>query len=567
MKFAEIEYERPDIDWFKSRVFNLLEKFDLTDSFEMQTKIIDEINTLRNNILTKLTIVQIRNLTDMTKTKYRNEQKHSDEKWPVYEMVVSRYYDSLTRSKNKNEIENKYGKQLIDIAKVNVNTVNNEVISDLEKENKLISKYLNIIAKSKVEFMGQERNLSQLDTFLTSSDRNIRKSASEKKYQLMNQNENEIDTIFGDLIKIRTDIAHKLGFNSFVELGYARLSRIDYEQEDVKKFRDMISSFIVPLATELRENQRKRLKLDILRHYDEDYRFISGNATPNGDADWITNRFKNTFNNLSTETGEAFNFMYEKDLLNLKTKTGKARGAFTTFLCDYKSPYIFANFNGTRNDVKVFSHEFGHAFQMYIYNRENEIPEYILPTKEACEITSIAMEYMIWPWLENFFGDSAENYKYTHLEDAILTIPYRACIDEFQHYIYNNPATVSSEWKKKWTELERKYLPYKCYDDNQYLKRGNYWQIQSHLFKFPFYYIDYALAQFCALQIWALSQIDIKEAWGNYMEICKKGGSLSFLELIESTGILSPFEEDAFKKMISVISDWFKYSSLNNDYS
>ncbi|MBK3496379.1 M3 family oligoendopeptidase [Viridibacillus sp. YIM B01967] len=562
MNFNEIKYQRPDISEFKTIVLDLLEQFESIGCFEKQCEIIDEINSLRNNVLTMLTIAQIRNYTDMTNTKYIEEQKYSDEKWPLYEMVVSKYYNTLLKSKNKSKIENKYGSQLLEIAHININTVNDSVLSDLEKENKLISKYIKVLATSKTEFMGEERNISQLDVFLNSPDRNIREKASEKKYQLMNQNEKDIDSIFCDLVKVRTNIAEKLGYTSFVELGYARLSRVGYGQEEVKKFRDMIKTYIVPISTQLRENQRKRIKVDVLQYFDENLRFIDGNATPKGDEKWIIKRFKNIFKELSSETGEVFDFMEANNLLNLTTKTGKARGAFATYLCNYKSPYIFANLNGTGNDVKVLSHEFGHAFQMYVYNMRNEIPEYILPTKEACEITSIAMEYLVWPGLENLLDEDAEKYKYAHLEDAILTLPYRACIDEFQHFVYNNPKAISSEWKRKWKELEDIYMRDKSYKGNDYLERGNFWQMQSHLFKFPFYYIDYALAQICALQIWALAQTDEKEAWRVYKKLCEKGGSLSFLDLLERT-ILSPFDENAFNEVIDLLSTWFEKSSIN----
>lgn len=562
MNFNEIKYERPNIEEFKTIVLNKLAQFESIESFEEQCRIIDDINKLRNKILTMLTIAQIRNFTDMTNTVYIEEQKYTDENWPIYEMVVSKYYSTLLNSKNKNLIENKYGSQLLEIAYVNTKTVNEEVINDLELENKLISKYIKVLATSKTEFMGEEKNISQLHVFLNSLGRNVRKEASEKKYQLMNQNEKEIDSIFSDLVKVRTRIAKDLGYTSFVELGYARLSRVGYGQEEIRKFRDMIRTYIVPLSTQLRENQRKRINVDVLHYYDESLRFIDGNATPKGDEKWIVNRFKNIFKTLSNETGEAFDFMESKSLLNLTTEKGKARGAFATYLCDYKSPYIFANLNGTGNDVKVLSHEFGHAFQMYVYNKSNELPEYILPTKEACEITSISMEYLVWPGLDSLLDNDSEKYKYAQLEDSILTLPYRACIDDFQHFVYNNPDANPSEWKRKWKELEEVYMPDKTYSGNEYLERGNFWQIQSHLFKFPFYYIDYALAQICALQIWAISQTDENEAWSIYMELCKKGGSQSFLAMLESTTISSPFEENAFKQVINQLSTWFENSNV-----
>jgi M3 family oligoendopeptidase len=213
--------------------------------------------------------------------------------------------------------------------------------------------------------------------------------------------------------------------------------------------------------------------------------------------------------------------------------------------------------NGSRRDIKVLAHEFGHAFQMATFNRNNEIPEYILPTKEACEISSIAMEFLVWDWMEEFFEDNALRYNFSHLEDAIHAMCYRSSIDEFQHFVYSYPNITPRDRKEKWKEIEEKYMPYKSSYNNSYLARGNLWQKQTHIFTLPFYYIDYAFAQICALQVWSIAQINKNEAWSVYMKIANKGGSLSFLDLLKHSGLNSPFEEDAFNQVMDCIKIWF----------
>ena len=178
--------------------------------------------------------------------------------------------------------------------------------------------------------------------------------------------------------------------------------------------------------------------------------------------------------------------------------------------------------------------------------------------KEACEISSIAMEFLIWPWIDEILDKDSEQYKFSHLEDTIISIPYRACIDEFQHCIYSYPDMTSKQRKEKWLEIEKKYMPFTLYDGNEYLEHGNLWQQQSHLFKFPFYYIDYALAQIYALQIWRKAQVSREGAWKTYLEICNRGGSISFFELLSSTNISSPFDEIAFLELIDTVREWIK---------
>ena len=562
MNFEELVYERPDMDEFEERVVHLLVSFNDANSSQEQFEVVDEINNLRNHVLTMLNLAQIRGLLNTSNVKYQEEQQYINKMWPVYEKVVASYYEHLTNSPFKEQLIKKYGKQLMSMAVLNTKTISSEVIEDLERENNFISEYTKLIANAKIEFRGEDRNLSQLDTFIASQDRSMRKQACEKKYELMEQYEERIDELFNSLIQVRTEIAKKLGYTSFVELGYARLSRVDYNQQEVANFRKMILKYIVPISEDLREKQRIRLGIDTLTFYDEEVRFKSGNAVPNGDTNWIIDKFKTIFQQMSKPTGELFTRMHDNKFMDLTLKDGKARGAYATYLCNEKTPFIFANMNGTRKDIKVLGHEFGHAFQMSVFNEKNDIPEYILPTKEACEISSIAMEFLIWPYMEDIFGATAENYRYSHLEDALFAMPYRASIDEFQHVIYENPNLSFLERKKKWTEIEQKYMPYKSTYDHPYLERGNYWHQQNHLFSFPFYYIDYGLAQICALQIWSIAQNDKDAAWNIYLSLCKQGGSLSFLGLLEHSNLSSPFQEVAFQDMVNTIQTWFhKYES------
>jgi M3 family oligoendopeptidase len=563
MTFDELFYERPNIDEFEEEVISLLVRFESAKSYKEQFKLIDKINSLRNQVLTMLTIAEVRGLLNTSDANYQEEQKFINKKWPVYEKVTASYYQHLKNSFFKEQIIQQYGKQLLSLADLKVNTISSKVIDDLEIENNLVSEYTKLIANAKIEFMGKERNLPQLDRFIASQDRTIRYQASEKKYELMEQYEDKIDELFNSLIQVRTQIAKKLGYNSFVELGYARLSRVDYNEHEVAKFRKMILKHIVPISEELREKQRIRLEIETLTFYDEEVRFKSGDATLKGDSNWLIEKFKTIFHQLSNQSGEIFTTMHDKNFMDLTIKEGKARGAYATYLCNAKTPFIFANLNGSRKDVKVLGHEFGHALQMAVFNQKNEIPEYILPTKEACEISSIAMEFLIWPYIQEIFGDEAENYRYSHLEDAIFAMPYRAGIDEFQHFIYENPDISSVERKKKWIEIEHRYMSYKTSYNHPYLERGNLWHQQIHLFKYPFYYIDYAIAEICALQIWAIAQKDKDTAWNIYMDLCRQGGRLSFMDLLEHTSIASPFSDLAFENMVIAIKTWFvKYDKL-----
>lgn len=555
MKFNEYQYNRPEIKKVETKFNELLKSFDNAESFDVQNSIMEDINNLRSEFDSMAQIASIRHTIDTTDEFYETEQNYFDETMPIYQGLVNNFYNALVNSKFRDSLEKRWGKQLFNIAELTLKTFSPEIIGDLQLENKLSSEYTKLIASAKIIFEGEERNLSQLVPFQLSTDREMRRKANEVKYNFMIENENKLDRIYDDLVKVRTNIAKKLGYKNFVELGYARMLRADYNAEMVANFRKQVEDYIVPVATKLRERQRIRLGLDTLKYYDEKFSFKTGNAKPKGDPEFILNCGRQMYSELSEETNEFFNFMVDNNLMDLVSKKGKAGGGYCTFISKYKAPFIFSNFNGTSGDVDVLTHEAGHAFQVYS-SRNYELPEYNFPTYEACEIHSMSMEFFTYPWMDLFFKNEVDKYKFDHLSDALLFIPYGVSVDEFQHFVYENPEATPVERKTKWRNIERKYLPHKNYEENDYLERGGFWQQQGHIFGTPFYYIDYTLAQICAFQFWKKSSEDRENAWSDYLRLCKAGGSKSFISLVKLANLISPFENGCIKSVIDHIESF-----------
>ncbi|MNI13252.1 Peptidase family M3 [compost metagenome] len=554
MKFSEYRYERPDAAKLKVR-FNELLKGLSADRLEEQKAAFSEINKLRNEFDTMATLVSIRHSINTEDEFYKAEQEYMDEAGPVIQEYVTDYYRALVQSKFRAEFEQEWGSQLLQIAEISLRTFSPEVIEDLQLENKLSTEYNQIIASAKIPFEGEERTLPQLAPFELSTDRGMRKRASEARYQFMAEHEAEFDRIFDELVKVRTGIAKKLGYNSFVELGYDRMLRTDYNAEMVANFRKQVQDYIVPVSRKLKERQAARLGLENLKYYDESLNFNSGNATPKGDPDWIIANGAKMYKELSPETDEFFGFMLENELMDLVSKKGKQGGGYCTYLSLYEAPFIFSNFNGTSGDIDVLTHEVGHAFQVY-QSRHIHVPEYAFPTYEAAEIHSMSMEFFAWPWMDLFFEEDAAKYRFNHLGDSLQFIPYGVSVDEFQHFVYANPDATPAERKQAWREIEKKYLPLRDYEDNTYLEQGGFWQKQAHIFRSPFYYIDYTLAQLCAFQFWKRSNEDFTSAWADYLRLCQAGGSLSFLQLVELAGLKSPFGDGSIRSVIGNIENW-----------
>ena len=555
MNFNDYKYERIDIDAVKKLFEELIGSFSKADSAEKQCEIMDKVINLRNHIDTMITLVSIRHSINTADDFYDKENDYCDEISPLLYGFTTDFYEALVTSKFRKELEDKYGKFLFDQAECSLKTFNEEVIPQLQEENKLSSKYDKLIASAKIPFDGEERTLSQMAPYIQSKDRNIRKDAAKKVAEFFSAHKNDFDEIYDKLVKVRTEIAHKLGFKNYVELAYARLRRLDYNAQDVAGYRKQVLENIVPLHSELRERQAKRLGIDKLKFYDEPIKFNSGNADPHGDPEWILNHGKTMYRELSKETDEFFTFMTENNLLDLLSKKGKNSGGYCTYIPDYKSPFIFANFNGTAHDVDVLTHEAGHAFQVY-ESRGYEVPEYLWPSYEACEIHSMSMEFLTWPWMGLYFENDEDKYKFIHLSEALLFIPYGVTVDEFQHWVYENPEATPEERRNKWLETEKKYLPTRDYGEIDELKEGIFWFRQGHIFGTPFYYIDYTLAQVCAFQFWIKSRENREKAWEEYLNLCRLGGSKPFFELMKAANLKNPFNEGTIASVIPKIREF-----------
>lgn len=554
-KFKELPYQRPNIDAIKESFNSQIIIIKSATTYEMQKEAIYEINKLNSDVDTAGTIASVRNSIDTADKFYDQENTFFDEVGPEISDLSFEYYKALYASKFKKELIAEFGEQLFTIADYRVKSFSKEIIEDLKLENKLSSEYAKLVASAKIDFDGKELNLSELGPYSESEDREVRKAAANARMDFVAENSEKFDGIFDQLVKLRDQMAKKMGFKNYVELAYLNMQRSDYTPEMVADYRKQILDHIVPLTLKIREKQAKRLKLDSLKHYDIPYFYNSGNPKPKGDAQWIIDNGSKMYQELSTETGEFFDFMTQNGLMDLETKKGKRGGGYCTFLPNYGAPFIFSNFNGTSGDIDVLTHEAGHAFQVYS-SKHHKVSEYFWPTYESAEIHSMSMEFFTWPWMGLFFKEDTEKYKYLHLASGLLFLPYGVAVDEFQHVVYENPEMTPMERRAAWREIEMKYLPHLDWDGHEYYESGARWQLQAHIYQSPFYYIDYTLAQVCAYQFWIKMQDDFKGSWDDYLKLCQAGGSLSFLKLVDLAGLKSPFSEGTLDNVALNIEAW-----------
>jgi len=555
MKFNDFLYERPIIEGFIEKFNRLLIQFADAETLDSQKSAFERITEMRLEFESMNSLCRIRHSIDTEDKTYEAENTFFDLNYPQYQALNTRFYELLANARFRRELEAEFGAQLFTIAELTLKTFNPKLLDGLRNENCLKSEYTKLRASARINFKGIEYNLSSILPMEISQDRETRKAATEAKWQFYVDKSAEVERIYDKLVHSRHNMATELGYENFVKLGYARMLRSEYTPKDVAAFRDQIYKHVVPIAQKLRRRQAERIGLDKLKHYDEGLHFSSGNPQPKGEPKWIIEQAQKMYKELSGETDEFFSFMLNNNLLDLVAKKNKAPGGYCSYVNKYKAPFIFSNFNGTSGDIDVLTHEAGHAFQVYS-SRNIGIQEYDWPTFEACEIHSMSMEFFTWPWMESFFQEDTNKYKYLHISSSLMFLCYGAAIDEFQHFVYENPHISTAERNQGWRRIEKKYLPHRDYDGYDFLENGGFWQRQGHLFSMPFYYIDYVLAQICAFQFLVKDHKNHDAAWSDYIKLCQAGGSKPFLELVKLANLQSPFKEDCIANVIKEIDIW-----------
>jgi len=552
MKFNDIPYKRPSIKEFEKEFKTVLSKIESADTFEVQNDSIVNLYKLVDSFSTMHELSYIKYTTDTKNESFEKEVHYFDEVLPSFSDLINEYYKVLNDSKFKTELNEKWGNHLLNIAEYKVKGFNPIIMDDMKAVAKLSTKYTKIKGTAEIDFNGEKLNLPGLQKYMLDENREVRKNANTAYWKFFEKNQQQIDTIFDEQVKLRHSMGKKMGFKNFIELGYNNMDRMDYNKEMVQNFRKQIVDEIVPIAEQLRERQRVRLGYDTLEFYDLGFHFKSGNPKPKGNFKEIIAKAKTMYKELSPETEAFFNYMLEYDLLDVENRPGKADAGYCWCLSDYKHPFIFANFNGTAGDIDVLTHEAGHAFQ-YFESRNYQIEEYRHSSSESAEIHSMSMEFLTYPWMESFFEEDAEKYFFSHLNGSILFLPYGCAVDHFQHIIYENPEFSPDDRADAWKEMEKLYMPSKTPNLTPALESGRFWHKQGHIFEDPFYYIDYVLAQICAFQFWQKANNNRAEAWKDYLRLCKAGGTAPFLELVKLANLKSPFEDGTVKSITSDI--------------
>lgn len=562
MKFSEMPYSRPDMEALAAATTQTLEAMKAALNAAGQIAAYDAYEKKMQTAGTMQQIAYIRHTINTKDEFYNAENDYMDEIGPKLQELTHRVNTALLESPYRAELERHYGALMFKNLEIAARSFSPAIVELMQEENKLVSEYQNLYASATVEFDGKTMPLPLLGPYKQDPDRAVRKAAYEADAKFFDSHREELDTLYDKLVKVRDAQAKKMGLPNYIPLGYDRMGRNCYTAKDVAAFRDQIAEDMVPIVAKVKEAQRRRIGVEKLAFYDEPISFADGNAVPEGTPDEILAAGKKMYQELSPETAEFIDFMFENELFDVLSRDGKAPGGYCTEIADYKSPFIFSNFNATAGDVDVLTHEAGHAFEAYRAFKQ-ELPSLLhSPTIEACECHSMSMEFLTAPWHHLFFGKQTDKYELGHCEDALVFIPYGCMVDEFQHKVYENPGMTPEQRNELWLSLEKKYRPWIDFDNLPFYSRGGGWQRQLHIYEVPLYYIDYCMAQTVAFQFWNLSRENYAEAWKRYMTFVDKAGTATFAELVESAGLKVPYHAGCIKEIGESISRWLEEHEL-----
>ena len=532
----------------------ILEELKSCPNFDKEKELIIEFNKVRDHYLTLYWISYIGYLKDTKDEKYLESEKLMGKYEPIINNLIYDYYKALSSSKNKEKLEKFVGKRTLDIAANQARLKNEKTTSLQTREKELCSKYQRLIIGTKFKFLDKEINLSSLNIYYNNDDRDLRKKAYDKRFEILESLEKEMDVVIDELINVRNSIAKALGFNSYSEMSFVKMNRLGYSKEDLAIFKDEIKKYVVPLFKLLKEQQKERLGLEKLEYYDSNYLFKDGNAKVIGNLNDILENFKTVLKKYSKVSYNLLCMMLDEKLIDLDDRENKSSGGITTYLPDYKVPLFIKKYMGLESNITSIFHEFGHSNQLYL-SKDLLFHENRWPTFDICEIHSTSMEYLMYPFMDLFFGSDDVKYKIKHLTNSLSLMINMAIADDFWSFVYDNNLD-SKERKRKWLDIRRQYN-LDSYD-NEYFKRGAEYQTDTNRIIDPFYTIDYALDNLTALSFYKKEKEDIKEAFDLYINLCKDGGSLSLKEIIDKYNLDNPFEKDSLKDMCEIIMEDIK---------
>jgi oligoendopeptidase F len=415
--------------------------------------------------------------------------------------------------------------------------------------------YQKTIGSLTVSIENQELTLAQTTPFLEKTDRVERERVWRLVAERRLAERDKLDDLFDQMVELRVAIAKEAGFGDYVEYVYRQRERFDYGTKEAEAFQNAIERLVVPLVEDLHARRRASLGIESLRPWDLAVDPAAREPLrPFQEAEQLASGCEAIFTAVEPELGAQFAYLREHGLLDLANRKGKAPGGYQTTLEDDRLPFIFMNAVGIDGDLRTLLHEGGHAFHA-LAARDEQLAAYRESPIEFCEVASMSMELLGATDTKAFYGESDGRRSYRELlEGIVLILPWIATVDAFQHWIYRNPGHTRDERRKAWDALTTRFGGLVDWTGLE-AYRSNGWHKQLHIFLYPFYYIEYGIAQLGALQIWRTALHDRAAAVSGYRRGLALGGSKPLPALFAAAGARFDFSEATIAPLMDAVRE------------
>lgn len=544
LSFSQVEYERPDgqgvldlIDKAKEQAENDILPFGMIWTLR-------KIGDATQKFYSMMTIAQIRNYLDVNDTFYSEEMEYLDTFDARIQNSYNQMFSSIENSRFSSIQNMIFGESGAEDLQMSSQASSEEILSLQEQEKKLVAEYYYEYAQATVSTPEGEVLFSSLDSEGQSAYYN----------QFIQKYNQQFGELYLELVSLREQMAQALGYDSYTQVADLDMLRNSYTREDIKTFREDIKQTIAPVYRSYLEDFYRRAE----NRDQPGYVYLLGEQSPVPQGSWqeTLNQFEQLYQQMSEQTGECYSYLLSHEFIDAEPSQTKANVTFSTLIYSLNTPFLFANMNGSAEDVFSISHEFGHCFAMWQQLKLGSQQEG--RSMDVSEIHSQAMQMLTLPYYEIFYGEDAGTARKYDVYTMVAGILTAAMNDEFQEKIYENPQMSVQELNELYKELAMEYglVVESPYFDMESFSMG--WFTTNQYFDTPFYAIDYALSGCVAMEFLQMGLEDYTQALETYLSLVQQNSDYDFMTVLEETGLSSPFETEQMGALAQTMEDFLQ---------
>lgn len=544
LSFSQVEYERPDgqgvldlIDKAKEQAENDILPFGMIWTLR-------KIGDATQEFYSMMTIAQIRNYLDVNDTFYSEEMEYLDTFDARIQNSYNQMFSSIENSRFSSIQNMIFGESGAEDLQMSSQASSEEILSLQEQEKKLVAEYYYEYAQATVSTPEGEVLFSSLDSEGQSAYYN----------QFIQKYNQQFGELYLELVSLREQMAQALGYDSYTQVADLDMLRNSYTREDIKTFREDIKQTIAPVYRSYLEDFYRRAE----NRDQPGYVYLLGEQSPVPQGSWqeTLNQFEQLYQQMSEQTGECYSYLLSHEFIDAEPSQTKANVTFSTLIYSLNTPFLFANMNGSAEDVFSISHEFGHCFAMWQQLKLGSQQEG--RSMDVSEIHSQAMQMLTLPYYEIFYGEDAGTARKYDVYTMVAGILTAAMNDEFQEKIYENPQMTVQELNELYKELAMEYglVVESPYFDMESFSMG--WFTTNQYFDTPFYAIDYALSGCVAMEFLQMGLEDYTQALETYLSLVQQNSDYDFMTVLEETGLSSPFETEQMEALAQTMEDFLQ---------